>query len=120
MVPLPHSVIQLVDIYFTQNALNDTFKFNKSWKDCSKMCDLLMVPSALVLFLSARSVLLLMVPPISDASEHAERVLSDYNIDSKLDCGRTSQFRARAEAIVHFREVEKLRTKRAEEREPSR
>lgn len=75
-----------------------------------------MVSSALLLFLSARYVLLLLVPPISDASEHAERVLSDYNIDSKLDCGRTSQFRARAEAIVHFREVEKSRTKRAEER----
>lgn len=68
------------------------------------------------------SALLLLVPPIP-ASEHAERVLSDYNIDSKLDWDRTSQLRARAEAIVHFPEVEKSRTKRAErerEKEPSR
>lgn len=33
------------------------------------------------------SALLLLVPSIS-ASEHAERVLSDYNIDSKLDWDR--------------------------------
>lgn len=105
---VPPFVRQFLDIYFTQFTLYNMYNLSKIWKDCYNVWF-----NGFVSAPSVSSALLLLVPPIS-ASEHAERVLSDYNIDSKLDWDRTSQLRARAETIVHFREVEKSRTKRAE------
>lgn len=105
---VPPFVRRFLDIYFSQFTLYNVYNLSKIWKDCYNVWF-----NGFVSAPSVSSALLLLMPPIS-ASEHAERVLSDYNIDSKLDWVRTSQLRVRVEAIVHFREVEKSRTKRAE------
>lgn len=116
MVPLPPSVMRFIDIYSTQNALYDTFKFIVKVGKTVLKCETCWwyrqrffssCQRGLFCCWCRRSLM-----PVNTLKEYCQ----DYNIDSKLDCGRTSQFRARAEAIVHFREVEKSRTKRAEER----